>query len=288
MPALLIIGSTVTSLMESLSIKHYNGKHARGGFTFTAFVSFFSMLFFLITDQNGFYLPSGIWIYALAAGALYATASLLTYVALQIGSYAMSMLILSYAVVVSIVYGLVFLGEQAGTFTYIGLCLMLASIFLTRAQKKETEGEGKKVSLKWIVCIFASTLGSGLFGVVQRMQQIEFDNACTNEFMVIALSFSTVVLLTVGYIRDRRDLPYVLRHGVPWTLAAGLSNGCTNGMTVILYTLMPISLSSPIRVGTKILLSFLLSLIVFRERFGKRQIAGVLLGAVALVFLNIK
>lgn len=111
MAALLILVSTVTHLAESLFIKHYNTKHSKGGFLFTAFVSFFSMLFFLLTDRGGFQVPRELWIYAIAAGVLYCSASFLTYVALQIGSYAMSMLILSYSIVLSIGYGIIFLKE---------------------------------------------------------------------------------------------------------------------------------------------------------------------------------
>ncbi|MBQ9760352.1 MAG: EamA family transporter [Clostridia bacterium] len=286
MAVLLILVSTLTHLAESLFIKRYNTKHARGGFLFTAFVSFFSMLVFLVTDKNGFFLPSGIWLYAIAAGILYCSASFLTYVALQIGSYAMSMLILSYSIVLSIGYGLIFLGEPISVFTCLGFGMMLLSIYFVRAPKKE--GDDKKISFKWVVCIAIAALGSGLFGVVQRMQQLAFNNACTNEFMVIALAFSFCVLFAIGMKKDGADLKYVLRHGVPWTAAAGVSNGLTNAMVVFLYTLMPISLSSPIRVGVKIIFSFALSVLIFREKFEKRQVVGVLCGTVALVLLNIK
>lgn len=286
MAALLILVSTVTHLAESLFIKHYNTKHSKGGFLFTAFVSFFSMLFFLLTDRGGFQVPRELWIYAIAAGVLYCSASFLTYVALQIGSYAMSMLILSYSIVLSIGYGIIFLKEQVTLFTCIGLALMLVSIYLVRASKKETDK--KKASFKWVICIGIAAMGSGLFGVVQRMQQLRFDNVCTNEFMVIALSFSGCVLFLIGLKQNHKDLQYVLKNGLLWTAGAGISNGLTNAMVVFLYTLMPISLSSPIRVGVKILLSFVLSLLVFKERFEKRQIVGVLFGTAALIFLNIK
>jgi drug/metabolite transporter (DMT)-like permease len=80
----------------------------------------------------------------------------------------------------------------------------------------------------------------------------------------------------------------VLRHGLPYTAGAGISNGAANAMVVFLHTLMPISLSSPIRVGVKVMMSFLLSVVIFREKFKKRQVLGVAIGAVALILLNIK
>lgn len=289
MAGFLILASTVTHMAESLFIKKYNTKHGGGGFIFTALVSFFSMLFFLIRDQNSFTAPIELWWYAIAAGILYCTASLLTYVALQIGSYAMTMLILSYSILMSIGYGLVFLKEQITVFMVFGLLLMMVSIYLVRAKKSESEKEQRGFSLKWLVCVSAAAVGSGLFGVVQRMQQIRFENGCTNEFMIIALSFSAVVLMLVGVCgKDRKDFSQVMRHGSLWAAGAGISNGLTNASVVFLHLLMPISLSSPIRVGLKILLSFLLSVFILKESFQKRQVYGVALGTLALILLNIR
>ena len=286
MSFLLIFFSTVTNLAEGLLIKRYNSNHQKGGFIFTAFISMFSMLFFLLTDRDGFLIPTQLWWYAAIAGLLYCGASFLTYVALQIGSFAISMLILSYSIVISIGYGLFFLKEETSIFAIVGIGLMLISVYLSYSPKKQTEE--KKGSFLWLICILASALGSGLFGVVQRMQQIRFENACTNEFMVISLAISSLVLFAIGIGKEPSDLPYVLRNGVHWCAAAGVSNGLTNAMVVCLHTLMPISLSSPIRVSSKILLSFLLSLAVFREKFSKKQIAGVLMGTLALLLLNLK
>lgn len=289
MAGLLIFVSTITHMAESLFIKRYNTKHGGGGFIFTSMVSFFSMLFFLISDQNSFVVPIELWLYAIAAGVLYCAASLLTYVALQIGSYAMTMLILSYSILMSIGYGLIFLKEQITVFIVIGLLLMMVSLYLVRAKKSDSKKEEHGFSLKWLICVSVAAVGSGLFGVVQRMQQIRFENACTNEFMVIALSFSAVVLMTVGLCgKDRKDFVSVMRHGTLWAAGAGLSNGLTNASVVFLHLLMPISLSSPIRVGLKIVLSFMLSVFILKESFQKRQVYGVALGTLALILLNIK
>nr|MBQ4319143.1 EamA family transporter [Clostridia bacterium] len=140
---------------------------------------------------------------------------------------------------------------------------------------------------KWLVSIIVTVLSIGVLGIVQRIQQIEFDNSCTNEYMVITLGVSTIVLFVIGLIYDRKDLPYIMRHGITWAVGAGTMNGLTNALGLFLYTLMPISIVSPIRSGTKIIMSFILSKLIFREKFEKRQAVGVLVGAAALVFLNL-
>ena len=285
MSALLILASTLTGLAEGIFIKRYRSKHNGGGFLFTAMICFFSMMVFVLTDRDGFVFPPMMWAYAIAAGVLYCSASFLTYIALGCGSFAMSMLILSYSLIFSIGYGLFVLHETATVWLWCGLALMMVSLYLTRASKVEGQEE-RGVSVKWIVCIGLSVVGSGMFSVVQRMQQIRFEDSCTNEFMIVALGFSTLTLLAIGLIKDRKDLGLVLRHGLIWTALAGGSNGATNAMSMVLYTMVPLSVLAPVRAGAKIVVSFIVSVLLFKEKFEKRQIVGVILGAAALVLLN--
>ena len=57
MAVLLIIIKTLVHMVEGTLIKKYNSKHSEGGFIFTAIVSLFSMVFFIITDKNGLCFP---------------------------------------------------------------------------------------------------------------------------------------------------------------------------------------------------------------------------------------
>lgn len=284
MAYLLILVSTFTSLLEGILIKKYNSRHSKGGFIFTALVSLFSMFFFLITDKGGFHCPAGMIWYALVAGVLYCSASFLTFVALGCGSFAMSMLILSYSIVFSIGYGLFFLKEAVSVYTYLGLAVIMVSLYLVREDKGQ---EKSSFSVKWLICILVSTFGSGMFSVVSRIQQIRYEDSCTNEFMVLSLGFSALILFVIGLGKDGKDLKYILKYGGLYAGGAGISNGTTNLISFVLYLLLPITIVSPLRAGAKIVLSFLVSRLIFKETFLKRQAIGVFLGAVALVLLNL-
>lgn len=287
MSALLILISGFTGIAEGVLVKRYNKIHAKGGFMFMSFISLFSMLFFVIkdiaTDKSGFTLSLEILPYGVIAGILYCSASFLTYIALGCGPFAISMLILSYSGVFSVIYGLIFLSEPASVFTYIGFVLIVISLYLTRAEKSK---ETKSISLKWIICMAISVFGSGMFGVLMRIQQIKFDYAYDNEFMAVLLAISFVTLFTIGLITNRGELSYTIRYGLPYGIGAGLSNGVTNTISLILNTMMAISISSPIRTAVKVILSFIFSSVIFKEKFLPRQVIGVILGGAALVFLN--
>ncbi len=283
---LLIVGSTAVHQIEGVAIKKYNSKHKVGGFLFTALISLFAMLFFFITDKNGLSFPTAMLPYALLSGVCYFTASYLTFVAFECGSFVMTNLFLSYGLLFSIGYGLFFLKDPTTPLTYVGLALILVSIFLVRQDKKEEAGT-VKITAKWVIATALSVLGSGMLGVLMKLQQVKFDQV-DNEFMIITLGFSALTLLVIGLIKDGKNLGYILKNGGLYATAAGLSNGATNLLSLLVTRMIPISIASPSRAGVMILFSFLLALFLFKERFSKRQVIGVVLGTVALVLLNIQ
>lgn len=285
----LIVLSAATHLVEGVLIKEYNKRHEKGGFVFTSLVSFAAMLFFLfydiIADESGLSFSPQMIPYAFIAGILYCAASLFTYLAIRMGSFALSMLILSYSLVFPTLYGVIFCGDKTTVFSYLGFAAIAVSLFLVRGDSKKEES---KFSLKWLVMISLSTIGSGFFSVITRMQQIKFNNAQTNEFMVLALLISALTLFTVGVVMDKRDTLTILKKGTPYAICAGVSNGATNLLSLITNLFVLISISSPTRSAIKTAMSFILSVFVYKEKLMPRQIMGVAVGIVAVVFLNIQ
>lgn len=279
---LLITLSVITALAESTLIKLYNSRSDRGGFLFTALVSLCSMLFFVFRNTDGFSCPSGMWGYAVLSGILYSSASLLTYKALQYGSFAISMLILSYAFVFPMCYGIFFLGDQLSAVKWLGLILIILSVFLSRG---DTSRESSTVSVKWLVCLFASVVGSGLFAVVKRVQQIAFDKVCDNEFMIVTLAISAVVLFILGLFTD--GITSLSPRGVIFAAGAGVANGITNFLGFIINTLVMFSLISPLTNGIKLFLSYLISRFVYKETFLPRQTLGMVLGLLSVILLTV-
>ena len=273
-----------TSLAEATLIKKYNEKHAKGGFIFTSMVALFSMLFFVITDPGKFDFRTEMLPYAIVTAVFYASSSLMTYLALGCGPFTLSLLILSYAGVISIGYGIFFLSDPITLFLIAGVLLIFLSLFLSRGEKQQ---EDKKASFKWLIYISLAVIGGGMFGVMQKMQQLKFDGKVDNEFMIVTLGLSAVVLFITGIVKDRRDIGYIFRNGAPYFSLAGVSNGGTNLLTILAYTMLPISIVIPARAGFEVVLSFMLSTLFFKEKFLKRQIVGVFVGAVALVLLNL-
>lgn len=281
----LIVVSTGVHQLEGILIRKHNSEYAQGGFLFTALVSLFAMLFFLLSDRNGLQFCAQILPYSLIAGICYCTASFLTFVALGCGSFVLSNLFLSYALLFSIGYGIFFLKEPVTPFTVTGTLLLLVSIFFVRNEEAKNDRRG--VSIKWLVCILLSCIGAGMLGVLQKMQQVRFSAAYDNEFMAATLAFSALCLFVAGLITEGRPTGHIFSRGGLYAVAAGLSNGTANLLNLIVNTMLPLSVAAPLRSGIKILFSVALARIVFREKLSVRQIVGVLTGMAALILLNL-
>ena len=281
---LLIILKTIANISESVLIKKYNERHSAGGMFFTGILSLFALAFFFVSDKNGFGFPAEMLPFAIAFGLIYCISYFLTFVALACGPFTLSMLIISYSLVFPILFGIIFLHESVSVFTCIGFILLMISLFFVRENKDEKE---KKISAKWLISIIIVTLGNGLLAIIQKMQQLRFNNECNNEFMIIGLAVSALVLLTGGIIKDRKQLKEIIRYGIPYAGTAGVANGINNLLTIAVNNLLPLSIVSPVFSGMKIVVSFLSATILFKEKYMKRQILGVGIGVIALVFLNL-
>ena len=287
MPLLLIVISKIAHQCEGLFIKSYNAKNEKGGFIYTAILSLVSMVFFFlidaITDSSGLQFSFPLILYGIGAGIAYCLASFLTYIALGCGSFVLSQLVLSYGILITVVHGL-FLGETISLWGWIGVVLLVISLYLVNAKGKE---EGVKLTRKWVITITLSVVFAGAFAILQRQQQIAFSHQYDNEFMIIALAVSSVSLFIAGVIKDGKDLGLILKRGSLYAIGSGVSNGATNCLTLYVYTLAPISFVAPTGAGIAIIISFLISKFFFKEKFSKIQYLGVILGGIAVVLFNL-
>lgn len=278
----LIFISVCTNLVEGMLVKIQGKKTENGIYIFNGLIAAFSMLFFVITNIDGFcYYENLIW-YVLPSAVMYCTALVCTYKALSCGSFAISMLIISYSIVLPIIYGIVFLNEPVNMTTYLAFAVVAVSLYLSRG---DTSGEQKGISAKWLFYIGVSTIGNGLFAVVKKIQQLHFNNSCNNEFMIFTLGITAVFLLIFGVCR--KEGRYISVRMMACAVGSGIFNGITNMLTLIINTMVALSVSSPINTGLKIVLSFVISGVLLKEKFLKRQIAGVGLGAIALILLSV-
>jgi len=283
---LLIVVFTLCNLGESVLVRGYAKKHGSGGMFMNAIIALFSALFFLITDKGGFYAPSEMIPLAVINACLFGAGFYFTFVAFQCGPFGLTRLISGFGLLFSIFYGIFFLNETPKITTYIGIVAIFVAMVLINYSKGGEDEKG--VSLKWFICMMISLFANGFIGILTKMQQIRFDNACSNEFQMISIGGSFVLLAILGIIIDRKKLSYIVKHGTLYGVGAGICNGAKNFLLLIIYTLLPLSVVSQTQTGMGMLVTFLMAFLVYKEKYTRRQLVGVVLGVAAVILLAIK
>ena len=291
LPYLLMLTATGSSYAESAMIKTYNKKHANGGFMFISIVSLFSALFFLckylfFDNMKADFTPQVIP-YAILAGVMYASSSVLVFFAIRMGSLAITNLILGYSTVVVCLYGIIFLGEASNWLTYVSIGIMVVALFLLKKPEPASDKKAKKNSLLWFIFALLGMLTSAGYSIITKAQQVKFNQTVDSEYILIAIGFSAIATFIVGVITGKKDAFKVFKTCVPYAGIAGLSNGVTNLLSLLINTMIAVSISSPTRsVMTKIL-HFILGYFIFKERYTIKQIIGLVLVCIAVILINL-
>ncbi len=270
---------------QNISKKPFTQKaKGKGVFFFGALVSLTAMLFFVLTAKNlDFqlsYLP-----YSIGFAAAYATSTLCIVLAIRHGSLSLTSLFVSYSLMLPTFYGLIFLSDPIGIGLFPGIFLLALSLILIREKKEEKEE--RKINPKWLLFVCLAFIGNGMCSVVQKMQQMASGGKGKSEFMIIALGIDAVILLLFSLLKERKDFSAFIKAAPLPALIGGALNGMVNLFVMILSARMPVSVMFPLISAGGILVTFLVALIYYREKFTKTQLLGYLCGVISVVFLNI-
>ena len=118
------------------------------------------------------------------------------------------------------------------------------------------------------------------------MQFGVFGNEYNNEFLIISFSGASIYLLIMCLFFERDSVKTTVKYGLLCGAGAGILNGINNLLTLITYKYLPISFTAPVKSGLGMALSFLVSVLLYKERFSRRQLISVVIGVVAVVLMN--
>ena len=274
-------------LSQNVCLSAYTKRNGeRGIFALTALIALaaFAVFFFAGGFSYTFawrYVP-----YSVGFALSYASANLFASLAIREGSLSLTGLVTSYALLVPALYGMIFLHEPIGVWKIVGILLLAVSLFLINIEKKAGEGE-RKITLRWAIFAFLAFLGNGFCSTTQKMEQAAFGGEGAVEFMLIALALVFVIFFTLSFIKERKDWKEALPRGCVFGLLCGLANGACNFLVVLLNPRMPASVMYPLISAGGIVVTTLVSVLIFKERLSRSQWLGMAIGVTSIVFLNL-
>ncbi len=196
-------------------------------------------------------------------------------IALSNGPMHITLLITTSSMIIPTMSG-IFFGE---VFSVAKLCmvfLLIVFIYLSFQKSSET-----KINKKWIFYSALAFIFQGTVGVLQKIHQSSIHKTEISGFLFISFICAMVFCILRNKGVDKTISLSKL------TVFIGLiCGGCTFGMNYINLKLsgsLPSQLFFPLVNGSAIVISSLMSVILFKERLSKRQTIGLVGGIVSLI-----
>lgn len=274
---LVILGMSAQSITRKSFSTKYNAP-----FLFSFLSVGIAMLFFLFNAGKNFIFSFDYIPYAIVFALGYGAATVFGFFAITHGSLGLTSLVTSYSLIIPTLYGILFLNEKPSVMLYIGLVLLFVSIFLINFEKGE-----KKITVKWLIFVTLALVGNGICTTAQKVQQINQNGAYKNEFMTISLFIVTLFCLVFALFYHKKAFkPVFTKPIIVLPIICGGANALVNYLVMVLSRI-DASLLFPIISAGGIIMTGIISLTIYKERFTKQQIVGMILGIASVVFLNL-
>ena len=281
---ILMLITAVFMTGQNVVKQKYNNKCTKGTYLFSGMIAFWALGFFLVCNRDWNYslkllLPS------FAFAVVYAMATVFAVLAIKHGSLTITTLIISYSLLIPTFYGIIFLKEPVGAFLIIGIILLAISLWLTNYKKDDQK---HKVTVKWIVYVALAFVGNGMCSTVQKWEQLTYGEQGQNMFMIVALAMTVVIFVVCAALTgEKKDLPEATRKGWRLAMICGIMNGAVNYLVMYMNRKVSASVMFPVLSGASLVMIFVYSLIIEREKFTPKQCVGFAVGVVSVVLLNI-
>lgn len=225
-------------------------------------------------------------------GAMYglstALFTLLNMMALQTGPLSYTNTIIFCAMVIPALSGMVLYGEPVTAGQYCGIALMLLSFVFSMDKKSDTRG----MSLRWLLLCLGAFLFNGAVGVLQKVHQNSPEKGQLGMFLIVAFIVYTLfsAVLTVLHTHLHGEPPaawksQLRRKSTVYVLMSGVGIGICNQINTYLAGAMRAIVFFPLVNGVAILITLLIGLIVWKEKFSKKQWIGLAAGAFSILLL---
>jgi len=202
--------------------------------------------------------------------------------ALASGPLSLTTLINSCAFIIATGFGVVYANEQVSVSQAVGMALILLSVVLCISPGKGAE----KLSGKWFFYCFSLFFAGGLVGIFYK---VFGKSAAANEVNAMMLSASVTscaLFFLAGLLISRtkgEPTPAIARGALPYVLLSGVAGCIYIRMNVSLSAIIPSAVFFPVFNGALVMISTAAGGMVFGEKLTRIQLAGIILGLIAIV-----
>lgn len=279
---ILIVLATVT---QSAFTKAFNRQSSHSG-VFNALKASSALLMFALMAIPGFTFHLPTVLLGMAYGAGLCLSMYAGYKALCLGPMALTSMLVSFSVIIPLIWGLTFGNEKLSILQGIAFALLLFALISTNADKLRAGSiKGTNYGL-WLMFVGITFLCNGACSILQKQHQTLYPEAYGREFMFFAMLLCSVIFISVTLARiPFKDIKAT--KGKLFGIFSGLSNGIANFLTLTLAGFENASILFPIISAGTILAALLCGRLVFKEKLKMNHYVALAAGIVSIVLLKL-
>ncbi len=208
--------------------------------------------------------------------------------ALESGPLSYTNVIVSCAMVIPALSGMVLYKETVSPWQIAGIVLMVTSFVCAVDNKNRSSG----ASLRWLLFCLGAFLFSGAVGVMQKVHQNSIHKNELGIFLIIAFGVSALFscFLTVYYKKAANESITVLSKGktckfIAYSIVCGIGIALCNQINMYLAGTMDSIILYPVLNGASMILTAAAGIILWKERLSAKQWFGLVMGGIAILLL---
>lgn len=266
--SLLLPISMLACLLQGTINKIYSGiwnDHAVCRYIYTLSTGLISAIILLAWGGIG-HVSSFTLLLGLLFGIVTALQSVFLLQALELGSYAYTVVFTSLSMLIPTLSGCIFWGETIETQQVLGILFVIICLILSVERLDKKAG----ISLRWLMSSGGAFICGGMIGVLQKIHQSSSYQEELNPFLVSAFLFSSIVSAVAcgisvkrrgRFIPDKKTIFPILA----LLLIAGACIAVNNKLNLYLSGVMNSALFFPLVNGGHIVLTTLAAVVIFRS-----------------------
>lgn len=204
--------------------------------------------------------------------------------AMSVGAMSITAICVMYGMIIPAVAGPIFWKEPIGILQIPGIILMILSLWF---MKEKTPAEKQKTAKKWMLLALFAFILSGMAGVMEKIHQSTESKEERMSFVCIACLFMFVFSVLAVLITKKKTDNNV-KTKIPFiAILSGLVIGFYSTVNLILAGKLDSMIYYPVANGGAMILTVIVAAVIFRERFTRSSIFGIILGLLGILLLSI-
>ena len=204
--------------------------------------------------------------------------------AMSVGAMSTTAICVMYGMIIPSVAGPIFWKEPIGFLQIVGIIMMIVSLWFL---KGKTPPENRKTTNKWILLALVAFVLSGMAGVMEKIHQSTNGREDRMTFVFVACIFMFIFSVIGVFVTKKSQEKDRVSTFPLLSIPSGLVIGFYSMVNLTLAGKLDSIIYYPIANGGAMILTVLVSVIVFKEHFDKPRIFGTIIGLLGILCLSI-